>query len=627
MAISRFDTPADYTPINTYVPLPYQELAQGLLIKQKRYDDNEEMQFKLENLIKTIKADPNRQFMLKELDDEYFSKIDDLASTIHDKGDMRYKSELRKIAGKFQTDDRVRNLNTSYANHLKYQEDSIKNKEKMTDFYDSYKQDAQSIEQMKKAGITTPTFNYNGMLYKQDYVKDMDDLVKGIAKDGLAKEGYLTYPKGHPQAGELMINGYGQYTKNGRDYEGVSVAKVKQIANLSVDPFLGKESSRYFVDQLYGKQVNYDKLTPEQKTNVRTVAAQTMQQIAAKQVFADTKQTTDLRNLSEYATGKLENANQQVLSETFLTEKYDSGNESKSPLDGLEFDESGQLKVPSKNEFDLDTKGKISDNPLLAISRTSFTPKKDTEKYKEQKAKLDEVIKNNPGFESKTPKEAAEIYNAAVKNNSQISTPYKDIRGAANKYYTEQVFKGDLNTRGISLIMSKGGSSKTQGLSQISKTLDLDEKELRAQMKESRVNGIMNGEKPGMFTATVLDGGGNKVTVGITPSVEQGKHFTRSWAAGKLQRENKVGVNPFQDPVDGKWYIAQTFIDPNTQQFKTIVVDAKKDKEGVEIAPNANAYDENALFEQDDVRWKNTDYYPKNKEVKSPVVYSNEDSE
>lgn len=39
MAISRFDTPADYTPINTYVPLPYQELAQGLLMKQKEFDE------------------------------------------------------------------------------------------------------------------------------------------------------------------------------------------------------------------------------------------------------------------------------------------------------------------------------------------------------------------------------------------------------------------------------------------------------------------------------------------------------------------------------------------------------------------------------------------------------------
>ena len=305
MAISRFDTPADYKPINTYVPLPYQELALGLQSKQKRYDDNEETQYKLENLIKTVKADPNRQFMLKELDDEYFSKIDDLASTIHDKGDIRYKSELRKIAGKFQTDERVKNLNTSYANYGKYQEDAMKNKEKMTDFYDSYKQDAQSIEQMKKAGIATPTFNYNGMLYKQDYVKDMDNLVGGIAKDGLAKEGYLTYPKGHPQAGELMINDYGQYTKNGNSWEGVSAKKVKEIAKLSVDPFLGKDSSRYFVDQLYGKQVNYNELTPEQQTNVRNVATQTMEHIAAKQIGGTSKQTTDLSNLSQYGTDKL----------------------------------------------------------------------------------------------------------------------------------------------------------------------------------------------------------------------------------------------------------------------------------------------------------------------------------
>ena len=39
MAISRFDTPADYKPINTYVPLPYQELALGLQSKQKQFDD------------------------------------------------------------------------------------------------------------------------------------------------------------------------------------------------------------------------------------------------------------------------------------------------------------------------------------------------------------------------------------------------------------------------------------------------------------------------------------------------------------------------------------------------------------------------------------------------------------
>lgn len=382
MAISRFETPADYTPINTYVPLPYQEIALGLQQKQKRYDDNEEMQFKLENLIKTIKADPNRQFMLKELDDEYFSKIDDLASTIHDKGDMRYKSELRKIAGKFQTDERVRNLNTSYANYGKYQEDAMKNKEKMTDFYDSYKQDAQSIEQMKKAGIATPTFNYNGMLYKQDYVKDMDDLVRGIAKDGLAKEGYLTYPKGHPQAGELMINDYGQYTKNGKSWEGVSVDKVKQIADLSVDPFLSKDSSRYFVDQLYGKQTSYDELTPEQKTNVRNAASQTMKQIAAKQVFGDSKYTTDLANLSKYATDKLEDKENNSMQ----MNTYDSGSyntEYQSVLPKFEF-KNGNIAIPDK------PKTALEKNPYKAakigLSQEDLDAAKlEEKKYNEQK--------------------------------------------------------------------------------------------------------------------------------------------------------------------------------------------------------------------------------------------------
>lgn len=302
MSISRFSNPAEQPLIDTYVPVPYQELSLSLNRKQGELDKAKEQEFQLRNLAASLKADPlTNQYVVPEVMGEYTSKLNELSERIAKGDDIGYKQEVGRVARQWINDPRVKAIKTSKENYDKYQEDAAKNKDKMADFYDPYRTNfAQNITQYQP-GSNVPTFNYEGMKYRQDYVKPADDLMKGIAKDG---RGWESYKK--DAQGNLVVNNFGQLQKNDGSWEKVTSEKVQQIAKANTDAFLSTDGGRYFVNELLGADIDYDNLPKEVQQQVRNEATNHLYKIGSKQIFADVKSGTNLQNLSDRALDKLD---------------------------------------------------------------------------------------------------------------------------------------------------------------------------------------------------------------------------------------------------------------------------------------------------------------------------------
>lgn len=296
MAISRFSNPANQEILDTYVPIPFAELSLSLRQKQAELDQAKEQEYQLRNLAASLKADPlTNQYVVPEVMEEYTSKLNELSEKIAKGDDIGYKQEVGRIARQWINDPRVKAIKTSRENYEKYQEDAIKNKDKMVDFYDPYRTNfAQSISQYQP-GSNVPIFNYEGMKYRQDYVDTATKLMSGIAKDGMGWENYS-----RDKQGNLIVNEFGQIRKTDGSWEKIDSEKVLNIARVNTDAFLSTDEGRYFVHELLGADINYEELPPEIQQQVKNQATNLLYNIGSKQIFNKSSSGENLQNLSEF---------------------------------------------------------------------------------------------------------------------------------------------------------------------------------------------------------------------------------------------------------------------------------------------------------------------------------------
>lgn len=297
MAISRFSNPAEQPILDNYVPIPFAELSYSLRQKQGELDQAKEQEYQLRNLAASLKADPlTNQYLLPEVMNEYTPKLNELSERIAKGDDIGYKQEVGRIARQWQNDPRVKAIRNSREQFEKYQPDlqKAKKESKYAEFYDDYiNKYAKSIEQYKSGQGDFPTFNYEGMKERQDYVEPADKLMKGISSDSHGWEGYKK------ENGELVINGLGQIQKSDGKWEKIDETKVLNVAKANTEAFLSTEGGRYFIDEAIAQGI-----TDPRK--IQDLATEHLFKIGYKQIFKKDSSGVNLQNLSDRALDKLE---------------------------------------------------------------------------------------------------------------------------------------------------------------------------------------------------------------------------------------------------------------------------------------------------------------------------------
>lgn len=87
MAVNRFNTPAEQNLMQTYVPLPFQEMAAAAQMIQKRHDEGEALADALDDNILNLK--PKRE-LDKRFVSDYMTNLDDELSNLITKHDGKY---------------------------------------------------------------------------------------------------------------------------------------------------------------------------------------------------------------------------------------------------------------------------------------------------------------------------------------------------------------------------------------------------------------------------------------------------------------------------------------------------------------------------------------------------------
>lgn len=283
--------------VSTYVPLPLDMIAKAGAMKQGQFDEDTARIGETADMIK-INADPHREGFRDKLLQSYNNEIADLADQYTKTGDNSLMYKVNDLKRRFANDTTRLGLEKSHDNWLKQQKDSqeYSKTSKYSDIYDSYKTDNPYDEngQFK-------TFDYNGMLTKEDYHSKADTIMSGIAKDGSAWDGYKVNPKtGLPDIGQ-----FGEYWKTNSKGTGVRLPKIMQIAKDNADVFLRTDEGRFYIDELIGSPVNYKDLSPEQKDILKKHATDYLLHVGSKQAGWESASGNNLSFLDKDQLGRV----------------------------------------------------------------------------------------------------------------------------------------------------------------------------------------------------------------------------------------------------------------------------------------------------------------------------------
>ena len=157
MAINRYDQPAEAQFINTYVPIPFDDIAKVALLKQARIDEDLEKQQNMLATYSSFKTAPGQDERSR---DKILNEIQqDFASLQEQPGTLGFRQGLSNITTKWGTDTRVQNLKRNQETY-----------DKMLAEYNKAKQEKvpmQNLREMESALNDYYNYGEEGMRSKQ----------------------------------------------------------------------------------------------------------------------------------------------------------------------------------------------------------------------------------------------------------------------------------------------------------------------------------------------------------------------------------------------------------------------------------------------------------------------------
>jgi len=129
MAINRYDTPAQAQFINTYVPIPFDQIMKVGLMKQQQVEKNDVGAAELTAALNSFQVAPFDQKGLEEVTSEYNSKLSDVLSNSKP-GSYETTKGLINLRAQMSADPRLKDMKYNYeqyGNHVKNMEAAREN--------------------------------------------------------------------------------------------------------------------------------------------------------------------------------------------------------------------------------------------------------------------------------------------------------------------------------------------------------------------------------------------------------------------------------------------------------------------------------------------------------------------
>lgn len=196
-AITPYSTPAEQPVVDTYVPIPFQEMMQAGAITQARHDEAVAMEDTLSDQLGAVNAlrqvevggqyyDMPDYDVVTGIKDQYEAKLDDLASTIPDKSNPEYRAKLKSLMGSFKRDlaptGRIGIAMSNIKSYQDYQKQAKDNPQLMEDpsLYMPFLQKMERYKQGIKSGDIQPLDLSGAIGESVDINKELSNILKNM---------------------------------------------------------------------------------------------------------------------------------------------------------------------------------------------------------------------------------------------------------------------------------------------------------------------------------------------------------------------------------------------------------------------------------------------------------------
>lgn len=458
--ISRFDLPAQQNVINTYVPLPYQELAHSLSIKQGEYDYLKEATDKADNAIQALKApqfirtstdfspngvveNPQHQY-LKQKQEELNNQKQDLLNSGIDFTSPEGKKKVSQYIGA---------ASSFYNNQGKQIEQDSKGIEEHNKNHDEYLKKGvhyagnayysdRNVDKFLNEGSGFQTTSLNPYQERTKVVKDALEPIKSQVIRNVDKNGLVTLKDRESGAEVATI-------QNGRTiWKGVSGERVKNavhgVINSELDEGIQREAAshvQYLLgkhsDKIFDKEGKIKKVTYETKD----VNGKPIKLTDDADKYYYNKKYKDLRdNLQNYAINTFTSSdisdtqNNKILPEDYQNENKSGKQFGTVPTTTTPYGTVNQTSssTPAKDAFNsviTDFKNRPIINHPYGGGKVigKYEDKSYKEKLTDLKSNLISSIKDN-----NSKKKAEALFDHISNNKENIKT--QDIKSIINEF-------------------------------------------------------------------------------------------------------------------------------------------------------------------------------------------------
>lgn len=242
--INRFDSPAQYQAINTYVPIPFEQMAQAAIYRQNKADQQGEKLDEAYNKANNLRYIKNSKDQLKI--EEVQRVIDDLStkysSPEYDMSDPMVQREINSTINRTLNNQQIQSIQRSAEAYdmnekLKAQLNASGKYNKILDEDPNLIEGGYDTETMGIYGYQTPAWEQYRPV-AEDYFNNIKDSILTDAK------------------GRMLTTG------EGYNITGVDLDKIKSVAKSKITSFLdsnaGKQQvkiARNRLERIYGKDV------------------------------------------------------------------------------------------------------------------------------------------------------------------------------------------------------------------------------------------------------------------------------------------------------------------------------------------------------------------------------------
>jgi hypothetical protein len=576
MAISRFDYVPGQPIVNTYVPLPYEELLNNVSMKQQQYDTNKAYENMLVGQLAKVKAREEDIPALKGINKKYEDELTTIANDVmKDYGSSQYKERISKLSNTLANDlssGHLYALNSNYQNYEGYNKMLQDYKEGPLKQYliDNF----EGIESKTKgggyAGYLNPDGSFNiqraGNIDKYiDREKSADDIVKGINSLG-----YSDFKISGPDkfGNQYLMDAKGEY---------IDASKVRNTFRPLFKQSEGYKQLRREAE-LLSKQQGID---PD--AYVDNAMNQLEQGVVSKYVYSKSDKGGSIHSGSEWQYG----AGQEALANNLAPTTSTSATVNPLKPEMIEIDEEGKVAntVPMMKDSDWYLDGKqISILEAADLKRSGHKVPGLTSVLKpEVQAKINNttqtiqaVKKNYKDMLGKTltDNEAANLYNKAAEKSGLVILKDKNFTPNKSQFMTDMVLGGKNTVQGlqgqpIAIIGDEKTGGKTAGqkitFNELLEHIGVSDSN---PIVNSKIQGrlLYNPYFPGAYKAivTTKDGKSHEIAVGANQQESAFFEPVNKIASSALSgKDVSVKVN------DGLMYKTRTI--PTEEGFKVMV--------------------------------------------------------